>query len=162
MNPVVHFEMPYESADRVSKFYKTVFGWSMQPQGQKMGDYVLARTTQSDGDGWPKKVGRINGGFFPRKPDWPAQVPSLVISVDNIRTAMAKVREAGGTVLGEPMAIPGVGDYVSFTDSEGNRVSIIQPLPMSEPKAPKVAKRRPAAKKRSAPAKRRAKKARHK
>jgi hypothetical protein len=32
-------------------------------------------------------------------------------------------------VLGEPMEIPGVGRYVSFTDTEGNRVSLLQPLP---------------------------------
>lgn len=25
------------------------------------------------------------------------------------------------------MAIPGIGDYVSFTDPEGNRASILQP-----------------------------------
>ena len=137
MNPVVHFEMPYEDSDRVSKFYAVVFGWKMEPQGAQMQDYVIARTTESDRDGWPKKVGRINGGFFPKKPDWPMQIPSLVIAVDDIKAPMAKVREAGGKVLGEPMAIPGVGDYVSFTDSEGNRVSLLQPLPMSEPKAPR-------------------------
>jgi len=41
---------------------------------------------------------------------------------------MAKVRSAGGTVLGEPMDIPGVGAYVSFIDTEGNRVSMLQPI----------------------------------
>jgi predicted enzyme related to lactoylglutathione lyase len=70
-----------------------------------------------------------DGGFFPKKPDWPAQVPSVVIAVDDIKAAMGKVKAAGGEVLGEPMEIPGVGQYVSFTDSEGNRVSILQPLP---------------------------------
>jgi len=30
-------------------------------------------------------------------------------------------------VLGEPMEIPGVGPYVSFYDTEGNRVSLLQP-----------------------------------
>jgi len=30
-------------------------------------------------------------------------------------------------VLGEPMEIPGIGQYVSFTDTEGNRVSVLQP-----------------------------------
>jgi len=30
-------------------------------------------------------------------------------------------------VLGEPMEIPGVGQYVSFMDTEGNRVSLLQP-----------------------------------
>jgi hypothetical protein len=57
----------------------------------------------------------------------PAQVPSIVISVDDIKTHMNKVTQAGGKVLGEPMAIPGVGSYVSFIDTEGNRVSLLQP-----------------------------------
>ena len=52
-----------------------------------------------------------------------------MIAVDDIAAAMAQVRKAGGTVLGEPMNIPGVGAYVSFTDTEGNRVSMLQPLP---------------------------------
>jgi len=71
--------------------------------------------------------GSINGGFFPRKADWPAQYPSVVISVQNIRDAIDKVNDAGGKVLGDPMEIPGVGRYVSFTDPEGNRVSMLQP-----------------------------------
>ena len=52
-----------------------------------------------------------------------------MIGVDDIRAAMAKVKAAGGEVLGEPMEIAGVGQYVSFMDSEGNRVSLLQPLP---------------------------------
>jgi uncharacterized protein len=40
---------------------------------------------------------------------------------------MRKVGEAGGEVLGEPMDIPGVGKYVSFFDTERNRVSLLQP-----------------------------------
>jgi predicted enzyme related to lactoylglutathione lyase len=31
-------------------------------------------------------------------------------------------------VLGEPLPIPGVGQYVAFFDTEGNRVSMLQPL----------------------------------
>ena len=42
---------------------------------------------------------------------------------------MKKVAESGGRVLGEPMEIPGVGHYVAFFDSEGNRVSMLQPIP---------------------------------
>jgi len=129
MNPVVHFEMPFDDKARLTRFYEQAFGWQMQPLGEAMGDYVLATTTPSDDGGWPTGKGAINGGFFPKKPDWPAQVPSVVIGVDDIRAAMAKVKTAGGEVLGEPMEIPGVGQYLSFMDSEGNRVSILQPLP---------------------------------
>jgi len=126
MNPVVHFEMPYDNRQRMAKFYESTFGWHTQMLGEDMGNYVVAMTTESGEDG-PKQPGAINGGFFPKKADWPAQHPSIVIAVDDIKASARKVKDAGGTVLGEPMDIPGVGQYVSFTDTEGNRVSMLQP-----------------------------------
>ena len=128
MNPVVHFEMPYDDRERMAKFYQDAFGWQTQMFGEEMGNYVLATTTETDESG-PKKPGAINGGFFPKRTDWPAQHPSIVIAVDDIQTAMGQVAEAGGEVQGEPIEIPGVGQYVSFVDTEGNRVSMLQPVP---------------------------------
>lgn len=128
MNPVVHFEMPAEDKKRVADFYTMVFGWQTQMLGPEMGDYVLANTTETDETGRPKMPGAINGGFFPKSDDRPAQYPSVVIAVDDIQEHMKKVEEAGGEVLGEPMEIPGVGLYVAFFDTEGNRVSMLQPL----------------------------------
>lgn len=127
MNPVVHFEMPADDRQRMVDFYAKAFGWQAQMMGPEMGDYVVVTTAESDEQGHPKQPGAINGGFYPRKKDWPAQVPSIVIAVDDIGDAMKKVTDAGGKVLGEPMEIPGIGQYVSFTDTEGNRVSILQP-----------------------------------
>lgn len=128
MNPVVHFEMPFDDARRMARFYESAFGWQMQPMGQDMGDYVLATTTDSEA-GRPTTPGSINGGFFARKPDWPAQHPAVVIAVDDIGLAMQKVTQAAGQVLGEPVTIPGVGQYVAFIDTEGNRASMLQPAP---------------------------------
>ena len=130
MNPVVHFEMPYENRERLIKFYTKAFGWQMQKFGKDMGDYVTAATTETDENRMVKRSGAINGGFFPKKPDWPAQYPSVVIAVDDIKEAMKKVDDSGGKVLGEPMEIPKIGLYVSFIDTEGNRVSLLEPLPM--------------------------------
>jgi predicted enzyme related to lactoylglutathione lyase len=125
-NPVVHFEMPYEDARRVAEFYAKAFGWNMKTMGKDMQDYVIAETTETK-DGRPTAAGTINGGFFPKKPDWPAQHPSVVIAVEDIKIAIQNVTKAGGKVLDKPTNIPGVGLYVSFTDSEGNRVSLLQP-----------------------------------
>jgi predicted enzyme related to lactoylglutathione lyase len=58
----------------------------------------------------------------------PAQHPSVVVAVADIAAASRKVGEAGGQVLGTPMEIPGVGQYVAFMDTEGNRLSMLQPL----------------------------------
>lgn len=127
-DPVVHFEMPYENAERVSAFYGTAFGWQMQTMGEEMGSYVLAQTTESGEDGRPKAPGTINGGFFPTEPGQPARHPSVVIAVGDLDEAIGRVSGAGGEILGEPMQIPGVGRFVSFTDTEGNRVGLLQPM----------------------------------
>ena len=126
MNPVVHFELPYENPNRIVKFYESAFGWKTQILGEEMGNYILVTTAETDAKpGTP--AGAINGGLFPKKPDWPAQYPSIVIGVEDIRDSINKVAIAGGEVLGEPMEIPGFGEYVSFLDTEGNRNSMLQP-----------------------------------
>ncbi len=128
MDPVVHFEMPYDDRGRMAKFYESAFGWRTQMLGEEMGNYGLATTTDT-GETGPKKPGAINGGFYQKNPEWPAQYPSVVIAVDDIKRSIKAVTDAGGNVLGEPMEIPGVGRYVSFMDTEGNRVSMLQPIP---------------------------------
>ncbi len=127
INPVCHFEMPYQDKDRVSDFYNKAFGWKMNKFGEEMGNYITAHTTETDENNMVKTPGNINGGFFPIKPDWPAQYPSVVIAVEDVKESMDQVTKAGGKVLGEPMEIPAVGLYVSFLDTEGNRVSLLQP-----------------------------------
>ena len=128
MNPVVHFEIPYNDRERICRFYQSAFGWQLEKLGAEMGNYVVATTAQSDAKpGAP--AGAINGGFYAHNDDWPAQYPSVVIAVPDVAAAMRTVTSAGGKVLGEPMDIPGVGRYVSFFDTEGNRLSMLQPLP---------------------------------
>jgi len=128
MNPVVHFEIPAEDRKRMADFYTKVFGWKTQQLGEDMGNYVLATTIDSDENGMPKNPGAINGGFFQKTDDKPAQYPSVVIAVDDIKEHMMNVEKSGGKVLGEPMDIPRVGLYVSSFDTEGNRVGMIQPV----------------------------------
>lgn len=128
MNPVVHFEMPAKDKKRVSKFYSSVFGWQMQQFGPEMGNYIVAGTTPVDKNQMPKNPGAINGGFY----EWSKEnkEPSVVISVDNLKESIAKVKKAGGKVLVKPMRIPGIGLYVSFRDTEGTRVGMLQPSQM--------------------------------
>lgn len=135
MNPVVHFEMPYEDKDRAAKFYQSAFGWQPHMMGPEMGNYVVVSTSETDEKTMlPKQAGRINGGLFHRTE--PQQYPSVVVACDDIREAMKKVAAAGGKVIGghkadgEPDEIPGVGLYSSIIDSEGNRMGILQPKGM--------------------------------
>jgi uncharacterized protein len=127
MDPVVHFEFPADDRKRMAKFYAKAFGWKTQMLGKKHGNYSITTTTETEKNGWPKKPGRINGGFYERN-DKPDQYPSVVIAVQDIKKSMKKIEKAGGKILGEPMEIPDYGLYVSFHDSEGNRVSIMEPF----------------------------------
>lgn len=122
--------MPYEDQGRMVAFYKEVFGWEIQVLGPEMGNYAVVQHPKADV--MPDGVkGAIGGGFFKRSPE--NAHPSIVISVEDIKAAMEKVKAAGGKIVesslekGEPMSIPGIGLYAGFTDTEGNRVSLLQP-----------------------------------
>jgi uncharacterized protein len=138
-SPVVHFEMGYNDRDRMVKFYETAFGWKGQQMGPDMGNYVVAQTTDTDEQGMVTTPGTINGGFYAKTDNPGSHPPSVVISVDDIKAAIEEVKKAGGKILGgmtpdsghtmEPTEIPGVGLWISFEDTEGNRVSMLQPNP---------------------------------
>jgi uncharacterized protein len=130
MNPVVHFEMAAEDGKRMSEFYTKAFGWQTQQFGEEMGNYILATTTETGSNGMPKNPGAINGGFYQRMDDPVSNHPSVVISVDDINESIGKVKNSGGNILGEVQEIPGIGKYISFLDTEGNRVGMLQPSPM--------------------------------
>lgn len=128
-NPVVHFEMPYKDMTRLSKFYQEAFGWNMIDGGEQMGHYVVAQTADTDEKRMVKTPGTINGGFYALSASPESTQPSVVISVDDIEVAMKDIEVAGGELLGKLQEIPGIGLWVSFKDSEGNRVSVLQANP---------------------------------
>ncbi len=137
MNPVVHFEMGYEDRERMKKFYETAFSWTMQQMGAEMGNYVVAQTAETDANGMVKTPGTINGGFYQKTENPLSHAPSVVIAVQNIEQSMKDVVAAGGKILGgmnqdgshtdQPTMIPGIGLWISIQDTEGNRVSMLQP-----------------------------------
>jgi len=128
MDPVVHFEMPAEDKKRMSDFYSHIFGWKTTMLGPEMSEYVVVTTTESDEKtGRPKNPGAINGGFYQKEKGKQHQYPSVVIAVSNIKEYVEKIKKAGGEILNGPDEIPGVGLYLSFKDTEGNKVSLLQP-----------------------------------
>ena len=129
MNPVVHFESPYEDRERMMKFYSGVFGWKFQLMGPEMGNYAVAQTDETDDKGMLKETNRINGGFYQKTEDVSSHAPSFVIAVEDINAAVEKVKAAGGQIMSaKPDEIPGVGMWVSCKDTEGTRFSMLQPL----------------------------------
>lgn len=125
MNPVVHFEMPSVNKKRVKKFYEIAFGWKMTQLGKEMGNYLLAGTTPVDKNQMAITPGAINGGFFQKGKE--GTIPHVVISVDNLKDHVGIVKKNGGKILGKPIDIPGIGMFVMFKDTEGNKVGMLEP-----------------------------------
>ena len=129
-NRVVHFEIEAKDKERAKKFYSTVFGWKAEQMGADFGNYIVVTT------GDPKEPGGINGGIFETPAKKALNAFRCVIGVENIQTAMANVKSAGGKLLTDkPDDIPGVGIFANCEDPEGNRFSLLQPSPDMQPKS---------------------------
>ncbi|HZS42708.1 MAG TPA: VOC family protein [Candidatus Paceibacterota bacterium] len=133
MNPVVHFQLPYEDGKRISKFYQQAFGWVTNETGPEMGNYINVGTTETDQKTMrPTTPGTINGGFYKRGDDLPSQIPNVVIAVEDINAALKKVEEAGGKINSQPQGIPGVGIFSTIIDTEGNHMVLLEPGPQNQ------------------------------
>jgi predicted enzyme related to lactoylglutathione lyase len=119
---VVHFEITFDDADRAHAFYEGAFGWDLNRIPEL--DYTLVSTGPSGEEG-PTEPGFINGGMF-QKEDANTPGTLVVIDVDDIDAALAKVEDLGGqTVVGRtPVGEFGWSAY--FLDTEGNRIGLYQ------------------------------------
>ncbi len=126
MNPVVHFEIPYEDEERAKEFYEEVFDWNLNSMPEM--NYTIAHTVEVDENQMPKSSGKINGGMFKREKD-SAQTPVLVIDVPNIDEYIVRVAEAGGEVFREKTQVGDMGWYAQIKDTEGNIVGIWETIP---------------------------------
>lgn len=121
---VVHFEVPYDDADRARAFYSDVFGWAIQPVPEF--DYNFVQTGPVAESGMPTEVGYIGGGMFQRQAD--VGRPVITIEVDDMAAARASVTAHGGATVGEPQQVGSMGIASYFTDSEGNLMGLWQSL----------------------------------
>lgn len=120
MGKVVHFEIPTDDLERAKSFYSSVFGWELQtmpmPEG---GEYTGIKTTDVDeSTQMPTEPGAINGGMMGRTEATPS--PVITIDVEGIDDALKEIEAAGGSTVAPRTAIPGMGAFAYFKDSEGN------------------------------------------
>jgi uncharacterized protein len=86
--------------------------------------YTMVMTGPTDQAGGPTEPGFINGGMFERSEQFPGKAPNLVVDVASVDDALAKIKEAGGTVVTERMAVGEMGFTGYFTDTEGNLIGL--------------------------------------
>jgi predicted enzyme related to lactoylglutathione lyase len=104
-----HFEIPVDDADRAEKFYGSVFGWTFDRFPGAPSYYGMATT----GDAVPG----INGALFQRSE---GSGITLTMTVDSIEKTEERIVSEGGTVIQEKAAIPGMGWFSTYKDTEGN------------------------------------------
>lgn len=117
MGKIVHFEIPSDNPERLSGFYKNIFGWSFQKWGEI--EYWLATTGPSDKPG-------IDGAITQRNDNVRSTVNT--IEIDSLEKAMKSIPENGGEILTDIMEIPDVGKFIYAKDPEGNIIGVLEAL----------------------------------
>jgi predicted enzyme related to lactoylglutathione lyase len=118
---IVHFELPYDDADRARAFYREVFDWNVTPMPEL--SYTIVSTGPS-GDQGPTEPGYINGGMAER--GGPITAPVVTVDVDDISSALASVTAHGGSTVQDRMEVGEMGWAAYFRDPEGNVVGLWQ------------------------------------
>ena len=115
MPRVIHFEIPVDNTERVTKFYSSVFGWKIEKS--PMMDYWLATAG-------PDKEPGINGALTLR--DAQLKTTTNTISVPSVDEFIKNIVKAGGKSVTPKMPIPSVGYFAYCQDTEGNLFGIMQ------------------------------------
>jgi len=113
-SPIVHVDIPCKDFERVKLFYGTAFGWTFKQWTEY---YTLFNTGTS----------LLTGGFWLHKDEIPRdRFVTLYISVEDIELSLNLIQSCGGEVVQgkTAAAIPTVGYYAFFRDSEGNQIGL--------------------------------------
>ncbi len=119
---VVHFEVPFDDADRARRFYREVFDWQIQPVPEMR--YNMVSTGPVSAEGMSSEPGYIGGGMMQREA--PVNHPVITLQVEDIDAALLAIKQHGGAPVGEKMAIGEMGFAAYFRDSEDNLLGLWQ------------------------------------
>jgi predicted enzyme related to lactoylglutathione lyase len=119
---VVHFEVPFDDADRARSFYRDVFEWEIQAMPE-MG-YNMVSTGPIGDQGMPSEPGYIGGGMMQRQA--PITTPVITLAVDDIDATLVTIEKHGGRAVGEKLPVGDMGFAAYFNDSEGNLMGLWQ------------------------------------
>lgn len=125
MEPVTHFDIPFEDFEKARKFYQEIFGWKIQPMPEM--NYNMVYTTEVDEKFMAKSPNKINGGMYKRNEKMSLQ-PTIVIDVKNIDESIKKIKQAGGEITFPKTQVGEMGYHAQFKDNQGNVLGIWQSI----------------------------------
>ena len=113
--PVVHFEIGCDDLEKISSFYRRIFGWESSPNG----DNALTIDTHSDAG--------IPGHFTQLTPKDPQKFVNVYIETDTLKEDLQAIEGNGGKVQVPPIELPDGRVFAWFQDIAGNTVGLITP-----------------------------------
>jgi len=113
--PVVHFEIGCKDRDKTVKFYSSLFGWKIEPQGP-----AAMIDTQGDGAGI--------GGHIIALGHEPHHFVNVYAQVNDLGAYLKKAESLGGKTIVPPQEVPGMGSFAWFADPEGTTLGLWQPV----------------------------------
>jgi len=125
-NTIIHFEIPADNIEKLSRFYSSLFNWKIIHTPVEGMDYWVIHTVPTDEKGMPQRPG-VNGGMFSRQTEQKGINPVNYISVENIDEHIEKVTKLGGKILMPKQQVPTVGYIALAIDPEGNQFGLLQP-----------------------------------
>src|ERR671931_586970 len=126
MPTIVHFEIPADDVQRAKKFYSDLFGWNMEKWSGTDGkdssshsdmEYWIVSTTDSKGN-----KASIGGGMMKRQEQY--QHITNFIDVNSVDEYSSKIEMLGGKVVVSKMAVPSMGYFAVYHDTENNSFGI--------------------------------------
>jgi uncharacterized protein len=118
----VHIDISADNPERAAAFYRQAFGWTVTRLEGPM-PYWLVAVDAAD----PNAMG---AGIGQRTESWQSTAPT--IDVADADQAAAAIVAAGGSIVIPKTPIPGVGQLVTFKDTEGNVMAVLESAPASD------------------------------
>lgn len=110
-NTCVWFEIPASDLERARGFYAAVLGRDLSVVDGGPNP-IVPLTNMADAG--------VSGHLYPGTPPAPGAGPTIHIAAPaDLDTTADRVRQAGGTVHGDPVEIPS-GRFIYATDPDGN------------------------------------------
>ncbi|MES2225858.1 MAG: VOC family protein [Patescibacteria group bacterium] len=126
MNRPTHFEIQAEDLERAAKFYRDVFGWSIEKWEAPGMEYWMIMTAPKD-----SSDAGINGGLLKRSAKTPphefgTNAYVCTVEVENFDATAQKILAGGGIVAMPKFAMAGMAWQGYFLDTEGNTFGLHQ------------------------------------
>lgn len=116
MPKFVHIDISADNPERAAEFYRKAFGWIVTKLEGPVPYWLIAVD--------PVDPNALGAGIGQRTEPWQSTVPT--IDVADADGAAAMIVEAGGSIVIPKTLIPGVGELVTFKDTEGNVMAVLQ------------------------------------